>query len=113
MSYTSYMRAIAGTLAGIILLMAPTAVVAQTNPFGGPITQIIFCYNQAIWTTVGPPVGGIYIWTPSTVTYQFGPPAHVGQYLLGLYGAPYYCLVSIVPIIVFAGISITMMGSSQ
>lgn len=46
------MRAIAGTLAGIILLMAPTAVVAQTNPFGGPITQIIFCYNQAIWTTV-------------------------------------------------------------
>lgn len=107
------MRVAAGCIAGVILLMAPTAVVAQTNPFGGPITSIIFCYNQAIWTTVGPPVGGIYIWTPSTVTYPFGPPAHVGQYLLGLYGAPYYCLVSIVPIIVYAGISITMMGSSQ
>ena len=113
MPYTLLMRALAGLTVSVLLLFAPTAVFAQTNPFGGPITSIIFCYNQAIWTTVGPPVGGIYIWTPATVTYPFGPPAHVGQYLLGLYGAPYYCLVSIVPIIVYAGISITMMGSSQ
>ncbi len=107
------MRIVAGAIATILLFLAPVIAAAQTNPFGGPITSIIFCYNQAIWTTVGPPVGGIYIWTPSTVTYPFGPPAHAGQYLLGLYGAPYYCLVSIVPIIVYPGISITMMGSSQ
>jgi hypothetical protein len=103
------MRFIAGiTLAALLLPFSTYAA-----PFGGPIGQIIFCYNEAIWTTVGPPVGGIYIWTPSTQTYPFGPPAHSGQYLLGLYGAPYYCLVSIVPIIVYPGISITMMGSSQ
>lgn len=95
------------------MLMTPGAAAAQANPFGGPINQIIFCYNQAIYTVVGPPVGGIYIWTPSTLTHQFGPPAHTGQYLLGLFGAPYYCLVSIVPIIVYSGISMTMLGSSQ
>jgi hypothetical protein len=104
------MRGIAGIILAL-LMFAPATALAQ--PFGGPITQIIFCYNQAIYTVVGPPRGGIYIWTPGTKTYPFGPPAHAGQYLLGLYGAPYYCLVSIVPIIVFPGIAMTMLGSSQ
>ena len=88
-------------------------LVAYAFPFGGAIGQIIFCYNDAIYTVVGPPVGGTYIWTPSTRTYQFGPPMHSGQWLLGLAAPPYYCLVSIQPIIVYSGILITMMGSSQ
>lgn len=81
-------------------------------PFGGSIGQIVFCYNNAIYTSVGPPNGGAYIWAPSTKTYQFGPPSHTGQWLLGLAAPPYYCLVSIQPIIVWAGTLMTMEGSS-
>jgi len=82
-------------------------------PFGGQIGQIVMCYNDAIYADLGPPRGGPFIWTPATRTYQFGPPAHSGQWLLGLAGAPYYCLVSVEPIIVWTGIDITMMGSSR
>jgi hypothetical protein len=99
------------TLAVTVLLAFPSLTFAF--PFGGAIGQIIFCYNDAIWVNVGPPRGGQFVWTPSTKTYQFGPPSHSGQWLLGLASPPYYCLVSIVPIIVYTGIAITMMGSSR
>jgi hypothetical protein len=94
----------------VIFLAVPS--VATAFPFGGQIGQIIFCYNNAIYASVGPPRGGPYIWTPSTKTYQFGPPMRVGQWLLGLAAPPYYCLVSVQPIIVWSGILMTMEGSS-
>jgi hypothetical protein len=81
-------------------------------PFGGQINQIIFCYNNAIYTNLGPPRGGPFIWTPSTRTYRFGPPQRTGQWLLGLAAPPYYCIVSKQPIIVWSGILMTMEGSS-
>ena len=96
---------------GILAVLFP--VLAYAFPFGGQISTIVPCYNQAIYSMLGPPVGGPYIWTPATKTYEFGPPSHSGQWLLGLASAPYYCLVSIQPIIVWAGIAIDMMGSSQ
>ncbi|KKW23990.1 MAG: hypothetical protein UY67_C0013G0001 [Candidatus Kaiserbacteria bacterium GW2011_GWA2_52_12] len=95
----------------VVTFAAPRA--AHAFPFGGAIGQIIFCYNNAIWANVGPPRGGQFIWTPTTKTYMFGPPRHSGQWLLGLAAPPYFCVVSIDPVIVYAGILITMMGSSQ
>lgn len=92
------------------------AVVPRTSfafPFGGAINTIYFCYNNAIYARLGPPIGGPYVWTPSTVTYQFGRPSHSGQWLLGLASAPYYCVVSISPVWVEPGTAIDMMGSSQ
>ena len=102
-------------LALIVLLSGlwSPPLVASAAPFGGAISQLVPCYNQAIWSNVGPPRGGQYIWTTATQTYRFGQPSHSGQWLLGLSGAPYYCIVSIVPVIVWPGIDITMMGSSQ
>jgi hypothetical protein len=97
----------------IVTVLLGMPFVALAFPFGGEIGTVVPCYNDAIYAAIGPPVAGPYIWTPSTVTYQFGPPTHSGQWLLGLAGAPYYCLVSIEPIIVWPGIDITMMGSSQ
>lgn len=97
--------------AAICALLFPAAAFAF--PFGGAISTIKFCYNEAIFARVGAPRGGDFIWTPSTVTYRFGPPQHSGQWLLGLASPPYYCVVSIVPVIVWSGIMITMMGSSQ
>lgn len=93
-----------------MLLLSPFPVSAF--PFGGQINQIIFCYNNAIYTNLGPPRGGPFIWTPSTKTYRFGPPLRTGQWLLGLAAPPYYCIVSKEPIIVWSGILMTMEGSS-
>lgn len=97
-------------MTAIVALAFPSIVFAF--PFGGQTSNVTKCYNQAIFARVGAPRGGDYIWTPSTRTYQFGPPAFVGQWLLGLASAPYYCVVSIMPIIVWSGIAIDMMGSS-
>lgn len=102
-------------LAGAFLLAAIVVSIphfAFAYPFGGMIGQIIFCYNNAIYAAVGPPRGGPFIWTPSTRTYQFGPPARTGQWLLGLAAPPYYCLVSVQPVIVWSGVLMTMQGSS-
>lgn len=96
-----------------IALAALVPGIASAAPFGGETSNVTMCYNTAIYANVGSPRGGQFIWTPSTVTYRFGPPSHSGQWLLGLSGIPYYCLVSILPIIVWTGIDITMMGSSQ
>lgn len=86
---------------------------ALAFPFGGRITQVIFCYNSAIFAALSGPVGGAYIWVPSTKTYTFGPPSHAGQWLLGLTTIPYVCLVSVAPVILVPGIGIAVMGSSQ
>lgn len=103
------MRRIAALTTALIVALPSLAL---AFPFGGMINQIIFCYNDAIYTNVGPPRGGPFIWTPSTRTYRFGPPLHTGQWLLGLAAPPYYCIVSKQPIIVWSGILMTMEGSS-
>lgn len=90
-------------------------------PFGGQITgggcpfcaAVCPCYNAAIYAHLSPPRGGEFIWSPSTRTYQFGPPRRAGQWLLGLASAPYYCVVSISPVLVCPGSHIDMMGSSR
>jgi hypothetical protein len=95
----------------MILVMAPTAASAA-NVFGGRVGASIPCFNVAIWNTVGAPRGGLYIWTPATRTYPYGPPAS-GKWVLGLYGIPYFCIVTIAPLFVLPGISMTMLGSSR
>ena len=98
-------------LLALLVLAAPFVTLAF--PYGGRISQIVFCYNNAIFARTGAPRGGDFIWTPATKTYQFGPPTHAGQWHLGLAAPPYFCVVSIEPVIVWPGILITMMGSSQ
>ena len=104
------MRKVFATVAAAILLGAPAFALAF--PFGGQVGIVKPCYNQAIYANLGPPRGGPYIWSTGTKTYQFGPPSHGGQWLLGLASAPYYCIISIQPVIVWPGTYITMMGSS-
>src|SRR5258708_3437900 len=103
------MRSFASLLVSSIVL---TPLVAFAFPFGGQIQQLINCYNQAIYAYISAPVSGPYIWVPSTKTYNYGPPAFNGQWLLGLASAPYYCLVSISPVVTYPGVAIIMMGSS-
>lgn len=95
----------------LLVLLMPTITLA--DPFGGQASIVVPCYNQAIYANLGPPRGGQYIWSPSTRTYQFGPPQHAGQWLLGLSGVPWYCIVQYQPLTVWPGRHIIMMGSSQ
>lgn len=98
-------------LIGLLSLLLPSVVAAF--PFGGRASIVLQCvYNSTIYTNLGPPRGGEYIWTTATRTYQFGPPAYAGQWLLGLAGAPYYCIYKISPLTIYTGIAMTMMGSS-
>ena len=103
---------IRNALFGFFLIAAFPAV-ALAYPFGGQASIVVPCYNTAIYAMVGPPIGWPYIWTPATQTYRFGPPTHAGQWLLGLAGIPYYCILSIDPVIVWPGTDITMLGTSQ
>ena len=109
MRYNAHMRA---RIAALVAFVGLLPSLALAFPFGGQINQIIFCYNDAIYTNLGPPRGGPFIWTPSTRTYRFGPPLRSGQWLLGLAAPPYYCIVSKQPIIVWSGILMTMEASS-
>lgn len=89
-------------------------LVADAFPFGGQANTVLQCpYNSTIYANLGPPRGGEYIWTTATKTYLFGPPQRAGQWLLGLAGAPYYCIYSVQPIIIYTGVAITMHGRSQ
>ena len=95
-------------------IIISTPRVEAVNVFGGATGQVINCFNNVIWTNVGAPRGGKYIWAPGiTRTYEYGPPSHSGQWLLGLFGAPYFCIVSPLPLIIFPGLLMTMLGSSQ
>ena len=100
------------SVGALVCLLVALPFFVSAFPFGGQTQVHHYCYNQAIYALLGPPRGGPYIWTPSTKTYQFGPPSGVGQWLLGLTGPPYYCVVTRSPIFVKEGISIMMMGSS-
>jgi hypothetical protein len=99
-------------LGSIIVALLVLPYFALAKPFGGSINVLLRCYNTAIFANVGPPRPEQVIWSPATRTYQFGPPRAVGQWLLGLVSAPYYCVYSIFPVLVAPGMHIDMMGSS-
>jgi len=109
------MRLLTSTLILIILtvsIMPPRA--EAIVHFGGAIQEHIGCANTVIYTLLGEPRGGEYLWSPTvTTTYSYGPPNHTGQWLLGNAGPSYFCIVSIFPIIVKPGLLMIMFGSSQ
>lgn len=100
----------AALLWGVFSLTIPSAAFAY--PFGGKADTVWPCFNAALLAFVGPPDSGLYIWTTETKTYQNGPPGSE-QWLLGLTGIPYICLVFPLGPIILPGMAITMMGSSQ
>lgn len=98
----------------ILIVFTLTAQRVDAVYFGGPINIIIGCVNTVIYTVLGPPRGGPFLWSPSvTKTYSFGPPAHSGQWLLGEAGPSYFCVEKILPLTVHPGLLMVMMGSSQ
>ena len=100
-------------MSAVSLLFLLTPFFVHAFPFGGQARIVLPCYyNSTIYASLGPPRGGEYVWTRATKTYSFGPPRKAGQWLLGLAGAPYYCIYSRQPLIIYSAIAITMHGSS-
>ena len=98
-------------LASVLFVGSPQRV--EAFPWGGQFQQVIPCFNSVIWALTGPPRGGAFIWVPgATRTYNYGPPSGAGQYGIGLAAPPYFCIVSPLPLIVFPGIIMTMLGTS-
>jgi hypothetical protein len=85
----------------------------QAFPFGGQASLVQQCVNGVTYLMLGPPVGGPYILSPTTLRYDFKTPPHVGQWFLGIAGAPDFCVVSVFPTVIFPGTYISMTGSSQ
>ena len=100
-----------GLLLSALLLFPPKV---SAFPWGGQFRSVIPCFNAVTWVDVGAPRGGEFIWVPgATQTYQYGAPSRAGQYGIGLAAPPYFCLVSPLPLIVFTGTIMTMVGTSQ
>src|SRR3989344_857213 len=101
------------SIATMVFVVGLLPLFAHAFPFGGRASLVLPCfYSSTIYANLGPPRGGEFIWTTATKTYQFGPPRYSGQWLLGLAGAPYYCIYLLSPLTIYTGIAITMMGSS-
>lgn len=98
-------------LSGILFVSFSGTAEALGKPFGGRTTFIISCMDGAIYTIIGPPTGGSYLWTLGTRTYLFGPPS-VGRWNLGIAGPPSICVVSINPPVFFFGLVMIMLGTS-
>lgn len=101
-----------GASALLFITLSMPLSASAANVFGGRVGASFPCFNAAIWTTVGAPRGGLYIWTGATRTYPYGLPAS-GKYVLGLYGIPYFCIVLIAPLYVLPGMTMTMVGTSR
>ena len=104
-------RTVAFMVLALVFAVAPS--ITHAFPFGGQASVVIPCFNSAIYANLGPPIGGPFVWVPSTQTFQFGPPSHAGQWLLGNAGPLYVCLVTVDPIFTLPATVILMMGSSQ
>ena len=90
--------------------------ISTPPPMGGPITDILRgCFDGVTWVVVGAPRPGWYIHMQGvTRTYTFGPPTHLGQFLLGLYAPKKFCAKNVgMGLITLPGLLITMMGSSM
>jgi len=63
-------------------------------PFGGAITfvRVCECPVPGLMIRVSPPVGGVFLYTPSTVLYPNGNIVTLGTWILGLHnGTPVGC----------------------
>ncbi len=89
-------------IVAVLVLLVPLSVFAASlaggvsvpaRPFGGQVLELLPCYNlSGYYILLGPPTPGIYIYQfGGTFSYLFGPPAHIGQWLLGMAGPASTC----------------------
>lgn len=83
-------------VAAIVMVVPAEHSSAQGGlPFGGMVTSVFFCAcSNNFMLTVGPPVGGVFMYQPgATLVYSFYMIPVPGVWLLGLFGPPVACLI--------------------
>jgi len=74
--------------------LLPVKQLNAVVPFGGKILNVKYCtcsFNLLL--TVGPPVGGKYMFGPGSKLYAYGQVYRAGPWVLGLAGAPQVCMM--------------------
>jgi len=101
----------------VIGLLIPLQTNAVDLPFGGQIEQIFYGCVNGISVTLSAPTPGVFLYTPASLSYSYGPPSHVDQWLLGMAGPIMVCMVpchvGTCPDAAHSGLTITFHGSSQ
>lgn len=97
-------------VASIFLLSLPRTFAALNDPFGGSIIFIQRC-NDGSLITLGPPTTGQYRYTPGTISYEYGPPISINQWLLGISSLTAPCFLG--KIYMGSGAPILFHGSSN
>lgn len=100
-----------------LFIATPTPRAEAQIPFGGMSGSVFWCNcSFNLMVTVGPPVGGVYMYQPGgTILYMFGQIYRAGVWLLGLAGGVSQCLI-IIPhgcAVVGAGPQMIMVGTSM
>lgn len=78
---------------GMLTFFYPNEANAFYRPFGGAIITLWYGCVNGYLVTVGPPIGGIFMWVPWTYNYLYVPPYRPGQFLTGMLGPPITCWV--------------------
>jgi hypothetical protein len=83
----------------IVTIFSPLSQALALGPFGG---MILFLFPACIpyggnaggsHIILGPPTAGKYMWSPGiSFSYLWGPPSHIGQWLLGMSGPMTACV---------------------
>ncbi len=85
---------LAAVFAGAFMLL-PAKQSSAIVPFGGPILNVTYCTCSGnILLTVGPPMGGRYIFQPGASTlFPYGQVYRPGPWVLGTYAPGGVCTV--------------------
>lgn len=108
---------VAGLIAAAVLV-TPFAASAFGFSFGGRVVSVVPCISVAgpsLHVTIIPAglaQSVLYIWTPLTLTFSYGPPHNPGQQVLGLADIPFACYIPATPPIFLYGLRMQMVGTS-
>lgn len=76
--------------------------------FGGRILNVTLCVNGMLFT-IGPPVGGLFMWVPGTLTFAYAQ-LRPGPWSLGAYIPGGVCIIP--PLVIPAMGTMIMIGTS-
>jgi hypothetical protein len=104
-------------LLGAVALLLPFSASAFGTSFGGRVIAAIPCISAAgpsLYVTIVPfgAFQPLYIWTPLTLTYSWGPPRTPGQQVLGVADIPFVCFTPTVPPVPLYGQRMQTVGTS-
>jgi hypothetical protein len=79
----------------------PTSCPDRVEIFDNSIVTLYPCYNQAVFVELAD--GRRLVWTQGTRTFGHGLPQRIGEWMIGITDAYYFCIKSTAPLVVWPG----------